>query len=225
MFVTFEGIDGSGKTTVINRLKEILPVRLKAANFNGGIWTTREPTDTVVGRGVAALAGMVKDRVSQARLFLVDRAEHVDEIGRHVRAGELVLCDRFADSTMVYQYVWLNSRGDLQARSDVYFPDCIGGYGESAEKLLSVGCIPDLTILLDVSPAVAASRIAARGTEEPVGRERLDLLSRRYRNLANINARTRRRIVRVPADDDLNTVTERCALHILYRMMGRTKNA
>ena len=102
MFITLEGIDGSGKTTQIKLLYEYLKQK------KGRVVLTREPGGTRVGELVRSLI-LGEDYAElepQAELFLLlaDRAQHVREvIAPALLAGEIVLCDRFIDSTVAYQ--------------------------------------------------------------------------------------------------------------------------
>ena len=142
-FVTFEGIDGSGKTTVS---------RLVAQTFRSrglAVYLTSEPTAGWLGdavrRGVEGDVGTI----SEAFLFLADRAAHLRKIRPHLAAGELVLCDRYADSTYAYQGVRL--RGTLR--------DPIRFLQKASEGWI---LRPDLTILLRIPPELAIERIKSR---------------------------------------------------------------
>lgn len=96
-FVTFEGIDGSGKTTVSRLVAEKLRSR------GHSIFLTSEPTTGWLGAAVRRGVEEDVDPVTEAFLFLADRAAHILEIRSHMSRGELVLCDRYADSTYAYQ--------------------------------------------------------------------------------------------------------------------------
>lgn len=156
-FVTFEGIDGSGKTTISRLVAETLRSRGHA------VFLTSEPTTGWLGdavrRGVEGDVGAI----SEAFLFLADRAAHLREIRPHLVAGDLVLCDRYADSTYAYQGVRLE--GTL--------PDPIRFLQKASEGWI---VRPDLTILLRIPPEVAIERIKSR--QPKVGFEDLALLKR-----------------------------------------------
>jgi dTMP kinase len=143
-FITFEGGEGAGKSTQLRRLAESL--RAKGL----GVVTTREPGGAPGAETLRALllSGQ-HDWAPQAEMLLhfAARAEHVAiTIRPALAAGNWVLCDRFADSTAAYQ-----------------------GFGQGADRAAIatltglLGIRPDLTLILDVSEAVAAERQAKRG--------------------------------------------------------------
>jgi dTMP kinase len=144
MFVTFEGPEGAGKSTVLRDV---------AARLQGDgheILTTREPGAGELGAGIRALLlhGGDMPPKSELFLFLADRANHVERIIRPaLQEGRHVLCDRYSDSTLVYQAY---ARG-LDAE-----------FVRSANAFATGGLDPDLTILLDLPPEVGLSRISNR---------------------------------------------------------------
>nr|WP_174825004.1 dTMP kinase [Ruegeria arenilitoris] len=150
MFLTFEGIDGSGKSTQARRLAE----SLEAAGHD--VVLTREPGGSP---GAEEIRRLVlegdPDRWSaetEILLFTAARRDHLERtIEPALNAGKIVICDRFADSTRVYQGL---SRGDLRALVDQL-------HG------LMIGREPDLTLLIDMDPEIGLSRAKGRqGTEE-----------------------------------------------------------
>ncbi|HEX9592549.1 MAG TPA: dTMP kinase [bacterium] len=145
--ITFEGGDGVGKTTQAQRLGDFLRARGVA------VVTTREPGGTALGREIRRL--LVTDGptapVARAELFLylADRAQHVEEVIRPaLAAGQWVICDRFVDSTIVYQ-------GAGRGLGEVWL--------EALCRQTTGGLWPDLTLWLAVSPAEAGRRLAGRG--------------------------------------------------------------
>lgn len=148
-FITFEGIDGSGKSTQINRLAE----HLRAQGQD--VVVTREPGGSPGAEEIRALVLQGEpDRWSaetEILLFTAARRDHMERLIEPALAqGKVVLCDRFADSTRMYQGV---SRGDLRPVVD---------------KLhrLMIGREPDLTILIDMDPATGLSRALSRQTAD-----------------------------------------------------------
>jgi len=102
MFITFEGPEGSGKSTQIALLASWLRERDQA------VLTTREPGGTAIGDRVRAIlldhAASEMSPEAEVLLFSAARAQHVNEVIRpHLESGGVVLCDRFADSTLAYQ--------------------------------------------------------------------------------------------------------------------------
>tara|TARA_R110002051_G_scaffold264959_5_gene324922 strand:- start:1035 stop:1640 length:606 start_codon:yes stop_codon:yes gene_type:complete len=148
-FITFEGIDGSGKSTQSRRFAEIL----RAAGTD--LIFTREPGGSAGAEEIRnlVLTGQT-DRWSaetEILLFTAARRDHLEKtIKPALEAGSTVICDRFADSTRVYQGA---TRGDLRAKVDALHD-------------LMIGMEPDLTFIIDMDPAVALERGLARRSGE-----------------------------------------------------------
>lgn len=148
-FITFEGIDGSGKSTQTRLLAENLE------SLGHDVILTREPGGSV---GAEEIRSLVlegdPDRWSaetELLLFTAARRDHLERtIYPALDAGKIVICDRFADSSRMYQGL---SRGDLR---------------EKVDKLhrLMIGTEPDLTILIDMDPALGLARAKGRQTAE-----------------------------------------------------------
>lgn len=149
-FISFEGGDGSGKTTQLRLLESHLVAQGKAC------LSTREPGGTPLGKMIRRVLLQVSEEeiFSQTELFLylADRAQHVREVIQPaLETGKLVLCDRFTDSTLAYQ-----------------------GYGRGADLVMlrrlnqaaSCGISPDLTFLLDCPVRTGLSRTKERQNEE-----------------------------------------------------------
>ncbi len=142
-FVTFEGIDGAGKTTVS---------RLVADSFRSAgarVFLTTEPTATWLGDAVRRAYDDDVGPIAESFLFLADRAAHVNEIRTHLENGELVLCDRYADSTYAYQ----------GARLEGVVSDPVRFLQRATEAWIVP---PDLTLLLRVPAELGLKRIQAR---------------------------------------------------------------
>ena len=149
LFLSFEGIDGSGKSTQARLLADAL----RAAGRDPLL--TREPGGSPGAEEIRALVLQGDpDRWSAETELLLFTAARRDHLERTIRpaleAGRIVICDRFADSTRVYQGV---SRGALRAKVDALHD-------------LMIGVEPDLTLLIDMDPAAALSRAKARATSE-----------------------------------------------------------
>lgn len=148
-FITFEGIDGSGKSTQSRRFADLLRAQGTDLIF------TREPGGSA---GAEEIRNLVltgeTDRWSaetEILLFTAARRDHLEKtIKPALNAGTTVICDRFADSTRVYQGA---TRGDLRAKVD-------------ALHALMIGMEPDLTFIIDMDPAVALERGLARRSGE-----------------------------------------------------------
>jgi dTMP kinase len=142
MFITLEGIEGSGKTTQISRLVEFLEDR--------GIEcvTTRQPGGTLIGKNIRSIlldpANSALEPLAELLLYMADRAQHINELIRPaLQNGKTVVCDRYFDATLVYQ-------GFARGLSI----ELIG----QLHQLLFDDLKPDVTLLLDLSPQVGLKR-------------------------------------------------------------------
>ena len=148
MFITFEGPDGSGKSSQVVALAEFL----NQAGYS--VLVTREPGGTAIGDQVRVILSNLENTGMHPRtetlLFLAARAQLVEQvICAHLEKGDVVLCDRYADSTLAYQ--GFGHGNDLtQIRNLISFA--------------TGGLKPDLTILLDIDVEIGLRR-RARGGE------------------------------------------------------------
>lgn len=137
-FVVFEGIDGSGKTTVAKRL---------ALDLGG--WFTAEPTDGRLGTMLRSGELGAIPPAAEALLFAADRAIHTAQISERLGSGQNVICDRYFGSTVAYQsaaadradWEWLCT---MQKRAVI---------------------APDAVVLLDIDPEISMERVGSRGEE------------------------------------------------------------
>ncbi len=148
-FISFEGIDGSGKSTQTKLLKDQLEQR------GHSVVMTREPGGSPGAEEIRALVLQGDpDRWSaqtEILLFTAARRDHLERtIQPALDAGKIVICDRFADSTRMYQGL---SRGDLRDAVDQL-------------HALMIGVEPDLTVLIDMDPTEGLSRALSRNTVE-----------------------------------------------------------
>ncbi|MCZ8261367.1 MAG: dTMP kinase [Beijerinckiaceae bacterium] len=154
-FITFEGGEGAGKSTQIRLLAETL------RQSGHKVVVTREPGGTPLAesiRGLLLNAGEAPGAMTQALLFAAARQDHVSRVIRPaLRAGQIVLCDRFTDSTRAYQ-------GEALAEDAL----------EATILLGTSGLVPDLTLLLDLPPETGLRRARQRGAAEDAF-ERADL--------------------------------------------------
>lgn len=152
MFITFEGPDGSGKTTQVAQTAQ----SLRAIGYN--VLLTREPGGTAIGDQIRHILHAMENKAMHPRaellLYSASRAQIVAEVIKpHLEKGGLVMCDRFFDSTFAYQ-----------------------GYGHGLDldflrtltHFVTGGLSPDLTLLLDIAPEDALQRrlsAVAKGEE------------------------------------------------------------
>ena len=149
LFISFEGIDGSGKSTQARLLADHL------RDLGHDVVLTREPGGSPGAEEIRALVLQGDPDRWSARteilLFTAARRDHLERtIQPALDAGKIVICDRFADSTRMYQGL---SRGDLR------------GIVDELHSLM-IGVEPDLTVLIDMDPTQGLSRALARQTVE-----------------------------------------------------------
>lgn len=201
MFITFEGGEGSGKTTVMQHLV----IHLKRNGIDA--LATREPGGCGLGEQLRAilLDSRSKNLAPEAELFmfLADRAQHVaDTIRPALACGQTVFCDRYTDSTIAYQ-----------------------GYGRGKDiphlqllnKMATAGLMPDLTILLDIPVKEGLARAAARnsakgitGSEGRFDSEAIEFHERVRAGFLALAHQNPQRIVVVNASHYLEQVQESC---------------
>ena len=143
-FITFEGIDGAGKSTHIESVRAFLAARGKS------VVMTREPGGTDLGEAIRGLfLGRTMSPASEALLVFAARREHLERVvWPALERGDWVLCDRFTDATFAYQGGGREMGFDrIQVLADWVHP----------------GFAPDLTLLFDLPPDAAHDRVAHRG--------------------------------------------------------------
>jgi dTMP kinase len=153
-FITFEGVDGSGKSTQVSTLDGALQTR------GLGVVATREPGGSPVAERIRRIlldpeAGEMA-WATEVMLYLASRAEHVAEVVRPaLEKGKVVLCDRFLDSTLAYQAYGRRVNGsDLGIALSAI---------RRANELGTGGIAPELTFLLDVDPEEGLERVRDSG--------------------------------------------------------------
>ncbi len=166
MFITFEGADGSGKSTQAELLRDAL------AAAGREVVLTREPGGTEVGERIRELVlnGPDMSAWAEATLFAAARAQHVDEvIAPALERGATVICDRYVDSSLAYQGV---------------------GRGLGVDEVLELnltathGLLPDATFVLLLDPEVATSRVTDPDRLEREGVKLQAKVDAAYRDLA-----------------------------------------
>jgi dTMP kinase len=175
VLIAFEGGEGSGKSTQARLLAEALTNAKYAVRF------THEPGATVAGRKIRELLLHHDEQLTpraEALLFAADRAHHVDTvITPALDAGEVVITDRFVDSSLAYQGVGRDLKPEEVRR---------------ISRWATGGLTPDLVVLLDVPPEVGLNRVRGRGDADKLERESIDFHERvrqAFRRLAEAEPR------------------------------------
>lgn len=194
-FVTFEGLDGCGKTTQCRLLTE----RLKCLGITPLV--TREPGGTPLGVKIRQLlleSELKPTSLTEALLFAADRAQHVEQVVRPaLQAGQIVLCDRYTDSTMAYQ-----------------------GYGRQRDlaiisQLIAIatgGLKPDLTFLFELSVEESQQRLhhhhqnSVKTSPDRLDSEALEFHYRVYRAYQTLAVAEPERFCILDASQDIETL-------------------
>jgi dTMP kinase len=186
MFITFEGPEGCGKSTHSTRLKSYLEGKGER------VLLTREPGGTQVGKHIRDLLldpASILDDTTEIYLFAADRSEHVSKIILPaLKEGKTVISDRYVDSTIAYQ---------IGGRK---LPEDLVRY---LNMISSKGTMPDLTILLDVSPEIGLKRATQNRQADRFEQEIVDFHRRvREKYLAIAQANPDR--IKIIRTDDKN---------------------
>lgn len=164
-FVTFEGIDGSGKSTISKQVYE----KLKSQGYD--VVLTFEPTDTWIGKCVQKCIENNADPFVTAFAFIADRIEHCKQIKKWLKEGKIVICDRYAESTYAYQGAQLE--------------DIVKNPIKWLKELSNNHIImPDRTFIFIIDPKKSLARIENRDKLIPF--ERINFLEKVHKNYLNL---------------------------------------
>jgi dTMP kinase len=196
-FITFEGGEGAGKSTQIERLA----AKLRAKKY--AILVTREPGGSPGAEAVrhVLLSGAAEPfgPKMEALLFAAARSDHVEQVIRPaIERGVIVLCDRFIDSSRVYQGV----TGGLDP-----------AFMEVVEQVSINGMVPDMTLILDIDPAEGLKRAAVRRSPN-------DLPDRFEKETVSIHQQRREAFLAIAASEP-----ERCVVIDASKSPGEVEDA
>lgn len=206
MFITFEGPDGAGKSTIIKLVHE----KLLQDGFN--IVLTREPGGTPIAEKIRDIildnSNQALDARTEALLYAASRRQHlVEKIWPALKEGKIVLCDRFLDSSLAYQG---------------------GGRNLGVENVLNINLFatentyPDLTLFFDVSPEVGLARVSKdkKRVADRLDNENENFHDKVYKTFKKIIEQNKNRIVVIDASKSIDEVVETTYKIIKERLNG-----
>jgi len=199
LFITFEGPDGSGKTTQVNMLKDYLE------NKGFEVILTREPGGTELGEDIRKILLDLKhkdmDEKAEMLLYAAARAQHVSKlINPALIQGKIVLCDRFVDSSYAYQ-----------------------GYGrglgislvEQVNDIALSGTYPDLTIFLNLEPQTGLIRSASsKGHHDRLESENIQFHMQVREGFLRVRDKNQKRFKEIDARDSVEQIFKAVAAHV-----------
>lgn len=208
MFITFEGTEGSGKTSQISLLEKFLHQQGYL------VLSTREPGGTPIGDQIRGILADLKNTAMRPRteilLFQASRAQHVDEVILPcLNRGYVVLCDRFADSTLAYQ--GYGYQHDLNQLKKII-------------EFATNGLRPDLTILLDLDVEIGLKRRAQDGEWNRLDAMRVDFHRRVCEGYHNLVKLEPERWVIIDANQDTEIVHSSVRQIVLERLQMHTSS-
>ena len=186
--ITLEGIDGTGKSSTVKRLKTVFP----------GAVFTMEPTRSWIGKAVKKSIESEADPLAELFLFMADHAEHIAKVIRPaLEDGKMVISDRYSDSRYAYQGTTLSHISTME-------------WVESIHKGWTI--IPDLTILFTIDPAIAVTRCGIRGNHTKF--EKIGFLKTVQENFLKLAKREPHRFVVIDAGRELEIVAQEVEIAI-----------
>lgn len=198
LFITFEGGECSGKTTIIKELCQELEKR------NIAYISTREPGGIDIAEQIRSIILDVKNtkmtEETEALLYAASRMQHLKErVIPALNEGKIIICDRFLDSSLAYQ-----------------------GYARKlgVESILKINhfalnYLPDLTLFIDVKPEVALERLAKRNKSDRLDLEGIKFHEDVYDGYQKVAEMFPKRIVKVDGNRNLDLVTKDCIEKVL----------
>jgi dTMP kinase len=202
MLITFEGIEGSGKSTQANLLRDFLSEK------GYKVTLTREPGWGQLGNLIRTIILEERDLVlapmAELFLFCADRAQHVkDFIEPRLKNGEIVICDRFYDSTIVYQ--GHGRKLDMRLVN-------------KAAKASALDTSPDLTFLLNLPVREGLARLKERGSITKMDEEPLEFHEMIRQGYMLVARREPERIKNINADRDISIVEGEIRALVMERL-------
>ena len=199
LFITFEGPDGSGKTTVSNRVyKKLIDMGYDAIYTRepGGIGISEQIRNVILDSANTAM-----DQKTEALLYAASRRQHlVEKVIPALRKKQIVICDRFLDSSLAYQ-----------------------GYARKigVEEVLKINefaiddCMPNKTIYLDIDAQTGLSRIESRKIKDRLDQESINFHLAVVEGYQKVIKQYEDRIIVVDANNDIDSVVENCFKQVM----------
>ncbi len=191
LFITFEGPEGSGKTSVINGIKDYLDA------LNIDYITTREPGGIKIAENIRNIIldkeNTMMDPRAEALLFAASRSQHYyEKVEPALNSGKVVLCDRFIDSSLAYQGY---ARG--LGIDEVY----------DINKFAIGNAMPDVTLFIDVPPKVGLDRVFNNTRKvDRLDLEKIDFHELVYKGYKEVQKRFPKRFIDIDGTNDKETV-------------------
>lgn len=205
MFITFEGPDGSGKSTIIKKVYE------KLINDGFDIVLTREPGGTPIAEKIRDIildnSNVALDARTEALLYAASRRQHlVEKIRPALKEGKIVLCDRFLDSSLAYQG---------------------GGRNLGVQNVLNINLFatentyPDLTLFFDIDPELGLKRVSQdkKRVADRLDNENENFHEKVYSTFKKIVNTNSQRIITIDASKSIEEVTE-CAYRTIKEKLN-----
>lgn len=205
MFITFEGPDGSGKSTIIKKVYE------KLVNDGFHIVLTREPGGTPIAEKIRDIildnSNVALDARTEALLYAASRRQHlVEKIRPALKEGKIVLCDRFLDSSLAYQG---------------------GGRNLGVQNVLNINLFatentyPDLTLFFDIDPELGLKRVSQdkKRVADRLDNENENFHEKVYSTFKEIVNTNSQRIITIDASKSIEEVTE-CAYRTIKEKLN-----
>ena len=192
LFITMEGPDGSGKTTQIIELKDYF----ERQGYE--VVVTREPGGTRISEEIRNIIlnkeNIEMNSVTEALLYAASRAQHVAEVIKPaLDGGKIVLCDRFVDSSVVYQGIGRELGIEMV---------------EGLNRAAVMGYMPDITFLFKIPPSIGIERKGTQGEQDRLEREELDFHERVYQGYMMLEKRYPDRIKGINAQNSVEYIHE-----------------
>ncbi len=192
LFITFEGGEGSGKTTIAKKVKEIL----EQEGYK--VTLTREPGGVEIAEKIRDIIHDIKytnmDKKTEALLYAASRRQHlVEKVLPALDQGQIVICDRFVDSSMVYQGIGRGIGVDEVYEMNLF----------ATENIL-----PQRTIFFDVLPEIGLQRVYSNKDREinRLDLENIEFHQKVYQGYLSICDKFPERIVKIDASQDIDSV-------------------